>query len=148
MVYLDDVVVFSPTYGTHLFHLAMVFRALADAGLRLKPQKCHFGMRGIEYPGFHVDAEGIHPQQRILTAIQAFPTPQNVSEVRSFTMMAKFYRRFVPRFASLASPLNHLTKKDVPFIWGEKEEEAFSKIKPALYRHHVLLSRISNCRSY
>lgn len=132
MVYLDDVVVFSHDFRTHLLHLAMVFRALADAGLRLKPKKCHLGMRSIEYLGFRIDGKGVHPLPRILTAIVEYPVPTNVSEVRSFTMLASFYRRFVPHFASIASPLNDLLKKDVPFIWGEAQAIAFKKLKTLL----------------
>lgn len=132
MVYLDDVIVFSHTFGVHLLHLTLVFRALADAGLRLKPKKCHFGMSCIEYLGFRVNGKGIHPLPRILTAIVEFPTPTNVSEVRSFTMMASFYRRFVTHFAAIAGPLHDLTKKDVAFNWGEDQIKAFKELKSLL----------------
>ena len=58
----------------------------------------------------HVDPEKIK-------AIREWPTPQNVSDVRSFHGLARFYRRFVPNFSSLASPLNELVKRDVAFCW-------------------------------
>ena len=73
----------------------------------------------------HVDPEKIK-------AIREWPTPQNVSDVRSFHGLASFYRRFVPNFSSLASPLNELVKKDVAFCWNDKHEQAFQRLKAQL----------------
>ena len=43
-----------------------------------------------------------------------------------------FYRRFVRDFSTIAAPLNELTKKDVPFVWGTAQEEAFMVLKDKL----------------
>jgi len=66
------------------------------------------------------------------------PTPKNVGEVRSFRGLTSFYRRFVPNFSNLASPLNELVKKDVTFHWGEKQENVFKKIKFLLTNASIL----------
>ena len=52
--------------------------------------------------------------------------------------MASFYRRFVPKFSTLASPLNELVKKDVSFNWGEKQESAFQQLKEKLTNALIL----------
>ena len=70
--------------------------------------------------------------------IQEWPTPKNVGEVRSFHGLASFYRRFVPNFSTLASPLNELVKKDVSFNWGEKQESAFQQLKENLTNAPIL----------
>ena len=54
------------------------------------------------------------------------------SQVRSFLGLARFYRCFVRDFSTIAAPLNELTKKDVPFIWGTAQEEAFTVLKDKL----------------
>ena len=70
-------------------------------------------------------------------AIRDWPTPKNVSEVRSFHGLASFYRRFVKDFSTLASPLNEIVKKNVGFKWGS-EQEAFNILKEKLTNVPIL----------
>ncbi|KAH9680230.1 hypothetical protein KPL71_026473 [Citrus sinensis] len=65
-------------------------------------------------------------------AIQEWPSPTSVSNVRSFHGLASFYRRFVKDFNTLATPLIEVIKKDVGFKWGEAQEKAFQIIKHKL----------------
>jgi len=46
---------------------------------------------------------------------------KNVGDIRSFDGLASFYRRFIPNFSTIASPLNELVKKDISFEWGERQ---------------------------
>ena len=73
-----------------------------------------------------------------IKAIQEWPTPKSVGDIRSFHGLASFYRRFVPNFSTLASPLNELVKKNVAFRWGERQEQAFSLLKEKLTKAPVL----------
>jgi len=52
--------------------------------------------------------------------------------------LASFYRRFVPNFSTLASPLNEHVKKVVSFNWGEKQEFAFQQLKEKLTNAPIL----------
>jgi hypothetical protein len=67
-----------------------------------------------------------------IKAIREWLPPQNLSQVRSFLGLAGFYRRFVKDFSTIAAPINELTKKDMPFHWGEKQERAFEELKMKL----------------
>jgi len=55
-----------------------------------------------------------------MKAINDWPTPKNMSQVRSSHGLAGFYRRFVKDFSTITAPLNNLTKKDVSFKWGDE----------------------------
>ncbi|KAK1601973.1 hypothetical protein QYE76_027078 [Lolium multiflorum] len=70
--------------------------------------------------------------QHVREAIHNWPTPTNVGQVRSFHGLAGFYRRFVKDFSTIACPLNELTKKNVPFVWGKAQQKAFDELKKRL----------------
>ena len=71
-------------------------------------------------------------------AIQDWPTPKNISEVRSFHGQTSFYRRFVRDFSTLAAPLNEIVKKNVVFEWGDQQEKAFTALKEKLTNASIL----------
>jgi hypothetical protein len=79
-----------------------------------------------------VTAEGIQVDEDKIKAIKDWPVPKNVSQVRSFHGLAGFYRRFVKDFSTIAAALNNLTKKDVPFVWGDEQDRAFQELKRKL----------------
>ena len=58
-VYLDDILIFSKTFEDHLSHLQAVITRLSDAGLILKPSKCHFIQQKMEYLGYLITPQGI-----------------------------------------------------------------------------------------
>jgi hypothetical protein len=67
-----------------------------------------------------------------IVAIRDWPTPTTVTQIQSFLGLACFYRRFVRDFSSIAAPLHELTKKGVPFAWGDSQEVAFNTLKDKL----------------
>ncbi|XP_072150055.1 uncharacterized protein [Setaria viridis] len=88
-------------------------------------------LRGIEHQ-IDLVPDGIQVDEEKIKAIKDWPTPTNVSQVRSFHGLAGFYRRFVKDFSTIAAPLNNLTKKDVPFKWGDEQDQAFNELKTKL----------------
>ena len=89
--------------------------------------------------GFVVSGKGIEVDESKVKAIKDWPTPTNVSQVRSFHGLAGFYRRFVRDFSTIAAPLNELTKKDVDFKWGNSQENAFQQLKKRLTEAPLLV---------
>ena len=71
----------------------------------IKPSKCSFGIRSVNYLGFVLSVDGIRPQQDTVRAVTEFPRPDNVKKVRQFVGMASFYRRFMEGFSLIAAPL-------------------------------------------
>ncbi|KAK1558179.1 hypothetical protein QYE76_027154, partial [Lolium multiflorum] len=125
VVYFDDILIYSKSLEDHLDHLRVVFNALRDARLYGNLEKCTFCTNRVAFLGYVVTAQGIEVDPAKIEAIESWPQPKTVTQVRSFLGLAGFYRRFVKDFGSIAAPLNELTKKDVPFVWGDAQQEAF-----------------------
>jgi hypothetical protein len=82
--------------------------------------------------GYVVTPQGIEVDSSKIAAIQEWPTPTTVTQIRSFLGLAGFYHRFVRDFSSIATPLHELTTKDVPFAWSDSQEVAFHTLKDKL----------------
>lgn len=138
LIYLDDIIIYSRSFEEHLLHLQLVLDKLRAAGLKLNPSKCVFACTEVHYLGFVVSPEGIKPDQGKTKAIQHFPRPTNVLEVRRFVGLASYYRRFIEHFADIAAPLHALTRANVKFSWSPDCEQAFCVLKQRLTSSPVL----------
>ena len=137
-VYLDDVIVYSETLEDHLKHLQRVIERFMKAGLKLKPGKCHFVCKEVQYLGHTITTQGIQPNKDQVIAVQDYPVPTSVKEVRQFIGLVSYYRRFIKGFAKVAEPLHSLTRKDVVFEWTSSCQDAFNVLREALTKAPVL----------
>jgi hypothetical protein len=110
LVFIDDIIIFADTWEEHQKILEEVLHRIKAAGLKLKATKCQFGRESVQFLGHIVSARGIHPNPEKVQAVQDFPTPSSLSDVRAFVGMASYYRRYVRNFADIAAPLHELTK--------------------------------------
>jgi hypothetical protein len=138
MVYIDDIVVFSHDFDSHLQRLEQVLQRIQTAGLKLKASKCCMFQRKVEFLGHIVSAQGIEAQPSKITAVTEWPVPTNLTEVRSFLGLCSYYRRFIQGFAYIATPLHELMKKNVRFHWGSDQQKAFETLKVKLVSAPVL----------
>ncbi|UYV72917.1 hypothetical protein LAZ67_10001158 [Cordylochernes scorpioides] len=132
LCYLDDIVVYAPTFEEHILRLQLVLRCIQKAGLSLNHKKCLFGSRKMKIFGHLVDANGI-----IQIQIKLKP-PKNISELRIFLGLCSYYRRFIENFADKARSLHDLLKTEKQFNWDAAQEKAFEVLKTALISEPVL----------
>jgi len=93
VLYFDDILICSKSLHELIDHLRFVLTILRVNSFFANKEKCTY-------------RNGVHVDPTKIKAIQEWPTPKNVGEVKSFHGLASFYRRFVPNFSTLASPLN------------------------------------------
>ncbi|KAL2248274.1 UNVERIFIED_CONTAM: Transposon Ty3-G Gag-Pol polyprotein [Sesamum indicum] len=127
------------TLEEHVTHLKQVLEVLRKERLFGNLKKCGFCTNKVVFLGFVVSSEGITVDEEKVKAIRDWPTPTTIGEVRSFHGLTSFYRRFVKDRTTMAAPLNELTKKNVPFKWGNTQKKAFQAIKEKL-THAPLLA--------
>ena len=115
VVYFDDILIYSKTLHDHISHLRSVLEVLRKEKLYANLGKCTFCTDQLVFLGFVVSAQGIHVDDEKIRAIQEWPAPTNIGQMRSFHGLASFYRRFVKDFSTIATPLTAVMKKNVPF---------------------------------
>lgn len=120
-VYMDDVVVFGKTLDEHVHNLKLILDTLSDANLKVQLDKSEFLHKSIEFLGYIVTDKGIKPNEKKIKAIQEWPVPKNLKELRGFLGLMGYYRRFVKDFAKIAKPLTTLLR-------GERNPNANPKI--------------------
>jgi hypothetical protein len=121
VVYFDDILIYNKSMEDHLKHLSVVFDALCTARLFANMDTCIFCTQRDSFLGYVVTPQGIEVDSSKIVAIQEWPTPTTVTQIRSFLGLAGFYRRFVRDFSSIAAPLHELTKRDVSFAWSDSQ---------------------------
>ncbi|KAK1628385.1 hypothetical protein QYE76_002700 [Lolium multiflorum] len=139
VVYFDDILIYSKTLEDHVQHVREVLCILRHEKLFANLPKCTFAQNKLVFLGFVVSANGIEVDSSKVDAIHNWPTPTTVGQVRSFHGLAGFYRRFVKDFSTIACPLNELTKKNVPFVWGKAQQNAFDELKKRLTEAPLLV---------
>ncbi|UYV85048.1 K02A2.6-like [Cordylochernes scorpioides] len=110
LCYLDDVIIYSSDFPTHIKRLEAVLRCFSESNLKLNAKKCRFAFEELEILGHITNQEG----------------------------MCSYYRKFIKDFSLIADPLTNLIRKNVQFIWTRKQEEAFQNLKKALINPPIL----------
>jgi predicted aspartyl protease len=140
VVYLDDILIFSRSPEEHVKHVEIVLKRLRENHFALKMKKCEFFKSQIPYLGHIISKDGITPDPKKLSAVQSWPTPNSVLDVRSFLGLANYFRRYIQKFSEKAAPLINLTKGNVSkrksattaILWTEECQQSFEKMKQAL----------------
>ncbi|XP_021824643.1 uncharacterized protein LOC110765743 [Prunus avium] len=123
-VYIDDVVVKSPSKDDNVKHLRQAFDRMRAHGLKMNPKKCAFGVTAGNFLGFLVHQRGIEVDKNKATAIMAAPPPRTKKELQSFLGKVNFLRRFISNLAGKIRPLSPLLKlKDTERFNNESGRE-------------------------
>jgi hypothetical protein len=138
-IFVDDLNVQSEEWQDHLQHLEVVLSRLREVNLKLNPSKCCFAARSVIFLGHVVSMEGTRPDPSKIDAVQGFPAPTTVVNVRSFLGLIGYYRKFIKGYSKLVGPLFELTKKDVVFVWNQDCQRAFDALKKALIGAPILV---------
>ncbi|XP_055614730.1 uncharacterized protein LOC129761053 [Uranotaenia lowii] len=130
--FLDDVIIFGPTWEAHKASLDQLLQRLEEYGFHVKMEKCHFFQTAIKYLGHIIDNKGIRPDPERLQAIASISATTNVSELRSFLGAINFYGRFFRNIHELRHPLDQLIKKDAKWQWNNNCQRSFRRFKEIL----------------
>lgn len=146
LCYLDDILVYGRTIAEKLDRLEVVFQRLAENGLKLELNKCHFFKTKVIYLGHEVSADGIGTDPAKIDAVKKWPVPTTLHDLRSYVGFCSYYRRYVKNFTQRARPLHQLItqvsqkfpgkrqskKASLEGLWSEQCQRSFEDLREAL----------------
>ena len=142
LCYIDDILIFGETVSETLERLEIVLVRLIEHNMKLKPKKCLFFRKRVDYLGHEISADGVEPMKGKIEKILNWPRPQNPRALRGFLGLAGYYRGFIKEFGGIAQPLYQIAKiKDnssKDFVWTAKEQLSFETLKDRLTHAPVL----------
>ena len=127
-VCLDDILIFSRSKEQHSHHVQSVLQRLLENSLYVKAEKCEFHVSSVSVLGNVVAQGNIQMDPAKVSAVTSWPVPENCKQLQRFLGFAKFDRRFICNYSSLAAPLTALTSSKVPFQWSPPAAAAFLTI--------------------
>jgi hypothetical protein len=130
LVFMDDIPIYSSTLEDHVRHLTSVLQIIANNQFFIKESRCLFAEQSLEYLGHVITSEGIATDPSKVQAVNQWPIPRNVKELREFLGLASYYRRFIQNYGILSRPLTNLLRKD-PCLFG-----------PLQFRKLLMLSKL------
>jgi len=115
-----------------------VLKRLEENDLFVKPEKCKWKVREVEFLGVVIGLKGVEMQKEKVEGVLNWPTPRNVKEVQKFLGLTNYYRRFIKNFARIAAPLHVLVRKEQKWKWEQEQEKVFGKLKAVFTTEPVL----------
>ena len=118
VIFIDDILIYSTFKEEHEEHLKIVLQELQEHQIYAKFSKCDFFKDKIQYLGHVVTKQGISVDPEKIRAIEEWPVPKEVTNVRSFMGITGYYQRFIEGFSRIANPITSLQKKGKKFEWS------------------------------
>ena len=116
IIFIDDILIYSKSRAEHEQHLRIILQTLREHQLYAKLSKCNFWLQEVEFLGYTICKEGIKVDPKKVEAVAQWLRLTNVTEIRSFLGLARYYRKFIRDFSRIAAPLTRLTRKQEKFV--------------------------------
>jgi hypothetical protein len=124
-VNIDDILIFSKSEAEHQAHVRLVLEVLKREKFYVCKAKSSFAQKEVKYLGHIMDKQVIRPDPKKVEAVQTWPVPKNVHDVRSFLGLVNYFQKFIEHYSEIAVPLTNLTKKLHPWVWTGRCQDAF-----------------------
>ncbi|GET54545.1 retroviral-like aspartic protease 1 [Rhizophagus irregularis DAOM 181602=DAOM 197198] len=137
-VYIDDIIIYSKNWNEHLQHIKIVLEELRKANMMLKLKKCEWAKKNVEYLGHIVGTDGLKPDDKKIKKIKNLKPPKNIKQIREINGLCSYYRKFVKGYSKIVKPIMELTRKNIPFVWTDKQQKALEELKKKLTNYPIL----------
>jgi len=111
-IFIDNILVAMDTKEGHDELVEEMLKRLEENNLFVKPEKCKWKVREVEFLGVVIRPKGVEIQREKIEEVLNWLVPRNVKEVQKFLGLANYYRRFIKDFARIAVLLHMLIRKE------------------------------------
>ena len=110
-----------------------VFKCLRHAGLKLTIEKCHLGVRQIEFVSRTISSEGVSPQTyTIENFLNKVRFTKSNKDLQRYLGFVNFYRNYSPRMAEKLNPFYKLLEAELPINIISELKQTFDSVNNAL----------------
>ena len=102
--FIDDIGIFS-SFSDHMKAVKDILGEMNNANFSIKPKKCFWAVKEVEYLGHIITCDGIKTQPKKIDAILHLQAPSTPKQLSSFIGMVNYYRDFIRRRSHLLAPL-------------------------------------------
>jgi len=138
VTFINDILVATDTEEGHDKLVDEVLKRLEENDLFMKPEKCKWKVREVEFLGVVIGPRGVEMQKKKVEGVLNWLVPRNVKEVQKFLGLANYYRRFIKNFARIAALLHMLVRKEQKWKWEKEQKEVFERLKAVFTIEPVL----------
>ena len=125
---VDDSLLYCRNLEEHFHQVTKYLTLMGENGILQNPEKFVFGKKEIEWAGFLITSNSVRPLTKHTKAIRSFPTPQNITDMRSFMALLQqvaYCYAISPKVARL----RHLLKPAEPWLWDQETNDVFEEAR-------------------
>jgi hypothetical protein len=122
----------------HLIVVNRILQHLQNVGATISAKKFILATLDAVIVGHKCTFEGRIPHEAKVQKIQDWPECTSVMHVCGFLGTCGVLHIFIRNFATIARPLVNLTRKGVPFEWGESQQKAMQRLKDKIIKSPAL----------
>jgi hypothetical protein len=75
----------------------------------------------------------------LASVVVNWPIPINVKQLRGFWGLTSYYKCFIKHYGMISSPMTHLLRRGVPFVWTDTTQQAFDILMQAMVQAPMLI---------
>ena len=131
--YVDDIGIAANNATDLTRNIRAVFKCIRQAGIKLTIEKCHLGVRQVEFLGRTISSEGVMPQtHKIQNFLNKLRFPKSKKAFQRYLGSVNCYRNYISRMTEKLNPFYKLLKAETPINITSEMKETFDSVNKAL----------------
>ena len=125
---VDDTALWDEDLEEHWWRIIDYLELVGKCGIIINPGKFQFSQRDVNFAGFKITESTVEPLPKFLDAIQNFPRPNSITDIRSWFGLVNQCSHY-GQLSKLMLPFKHLLSPKTQFRWTDELETTFIETK-------------------